>query len=352
MKAAGIRPAPGAGVARGRNVDAEALIKEARRRQRRRYLAVSLALAVATAAALGVLAGLGPGGHPQRHRRPRPTPAVSHPAGRGVSGPVLGSRAGSTLMWPISPASGDRAYLADLRTGRVSLVTIPANVDGGDVDPYLIRAGRWLVYKAGSRGGTLAIPGDLRGRPRVLGSTFQFAPAAAPGRVWLIRGTPLNPETSARSVQVAGGPPGRAVRLPAGSFLVEGTDAGLLLISRRGDLELWMPGRGAPAKLAHLPGGVEDGFAADNHIVAYGIRCGTLGTSASAEFQFGYTACRTLQVLNLLTGKSRSFPAPPGTSGWVPPVPSGFNMDNLLAPGDRMMAAEAVVGPRLGLVRV
>jgi len=313
MKAIGIRPAPDAGAVPGPGADAEALFREARRRQRKRYLAAGLAAAAAIAAALGTVAGLGTGGHPRRHRPARQ--ALSNPARRALSGPVLGGRAGSVLMWPTASSGfGNQAYLADLGTGHVSLAPIPHGIDAGGYDPYLIRAGRWLVYEEGSAG-TFAVRGDLQSRARVLGRTFEFAPSAAPGQVWLVtmaRSNPV-PEVSARLVPVAGGPPGRAVRLPAGSALVEGTGAGLLLISRHSDLELWTPGRGTPVRLAHLPWPMASGYAADTRLAVYGTGCRLLATSG----RDGYQACRTLRVLNLVTGARHSFPAPPGTAGWA-----------------------------------
>ena len=348
MKAIGIGPAPRADATPGTGADAEALFKEARRRQRRRYLLAGLAAAAVTAAALGALAGLRTGGHPPQARPVRPAPALRHPARRALSGPVLGGRAGSVLMWPTAGSGfGNQAYLANLGTGHVSLAPIPHGIDPGDYDPYLIQAGRWLVYEEGGAG-TLAVRGDLRGRARVLGRTFEFAPSAAPGRVWLVTMARSNPvrEVSARLVPVAGGPPGRAVRLPAGSALVEGTDAGLLLISRHSDLELWTPGRGTPVRLAHLPWPRATGFAADARLAAYGTGCRLMATSD----RHGYQACRTLRVLNLVTGARYSFPAPPGTAGWA--LLFGFHMDEALAPGSTMIAAEAIIGSRQGLVRV
>jgi hypothetical protein len=299
-----------------------------------------LAVAAAIVVAVGALAGLGTGGHRPRLRLARPALSRSHPARRALAGPVLGGRPGSVVMWPENV--GPLAYLAELGTGHVLQRAI--NIDAGDYDPYLVRSGRWLVYVEGGGGATLTLPGGLRGRPRVLARTYAFAPSVTPGRVWLVRGASWN-HGSARSVPVAGGAPGRTVRLPAGTGLIEGTGAGLLLISRRGDLELWTPGRGAPAKLAHL-GWLQDvGFAADARLVAYGTGCRILVTTANN----GYPACRTLRVRNVVTGGRFSFPAPKGTAGWAP---AGFNMDGALAPGDTMIAAEAIVQPRQGLVRV
>ena len=59
-------------------------------------------------------------------------------------------------------------------------------------------------------------------------------------------------------------------------------------------------------------------------------------------------------MLDVVTGKLKSFPAPPGTAGWVPN--HGGNWASSLseiAPSGRMMAVEAVVPPQSqGITRV
>ena len=44
-----------------------------------------------------------------------------------------------------------------------------------------------------------------------------------------------------------------------------------------------------------------------------------------------------------MTGKLISFPAPPGTGGWVP---NGFNLVSAISPGNRMIAAYAAARPQ------
>jgi hypothetical protein len=62
-----------------------------------------------------------------------------------------------------------------------------------------------------------------------------------------------------------------------------------------------------------------------------------------------------LRVLDVMTGKLISFPAPPGTAGWVP---SGFDLVSAISHDDQMIAAYAAMRPeetgqvRLYLIRI
>jgi hypothetical protein len=179
----------------------------------------------------------------------------------------------------------------------------------------------------------------------VLGPTPFFAPAAAPGHVWLFRsrhGT-RGPVT-AWQVPVAGGAPSPPVTLPAGAHLLRGTDAGLLLQVRQG-LALWGPGRKPRLLPSSPPGGIADGFDATARLVAYGTGCVTRTTAASAAYEpnAGYDVCPVLRVLDVVTGTLISFAAPPGTAGWVP---GGFGLVSAISPGDAMIAAYAAMSPQ------
>ena len=67
-----------------------------------------------------------------------------------------------------------------------------------------------------------------------------------------------------------------------------------------------------------------DGSDATSRLGAYGTGCTSQSTAPDApqDPNAGYDTCRALQVLDVVTGKLISFPAPPGTAGWVP---DGFN---------------------------
>jgi hypothetical protein len=135
-------------------------------------------------------------------------------------------------MWPAgSGACCGPAAIDNLSTGRLAQSREPA-ISVGDYQPLLTQVGRWLVYVGD---GATAIRDDLRGNPRVLGRTPFFAPSAIPGHVWLFRARHgLQGPIQAWQVPVAGGAPSPPVTLPAGAYLIRGTDAGLLLQIRTG----------------------------------------------------------------------------------------------------------------------
>jgi hypothetical protein len=329
-------PSPGPGA------EAEALIKEARRRQRRRYAATGLAVVAVLAGALGAFADLHGASRPQPEGQSRPRPVASQSARPPVPGPIPRTVDTTVLMWPtgypaFSSAGGPPVSVDNLSTGRVSQQQKPA-ISAGDYQPFLITVGRWLVYVGN---GATAIRDDLKGRPRALGTSPFFAPSAAPGHIWLQYH--VRRLESVRSVPVTGGRPGPRITLPKDAWLVEGTDAGLLLRDRRGGLELWNPGA-EPRTLPHSAFW-GNGFDASPQLIVYGTGCMDYETAKNAqhgEAGTGYDACRVLRAFNVVTGKLASFRAPQGTAGWVP---NGFGLVSAIAPGDRMIAAYAAVRP-------
>jgi hypothetical protein len=342
VKASTVVPSPGPGA------DAEALIKEARRRQRRRQMIIGLAAAAVLASALGTFAGLRGAGRPPAAgppaSRPRPKPAASKPGPR-LPGPIPRSVDSTVLMWPVgypafTSAGGPPVYLDNLSTGRVSQRQTPA-ISAGDFQPLLITVGRWFVYVGK---GTTAIRDDLKGGPRAIGTSPFFAPSAAPGHVWLQSGSFGHGRSTVRQADISSGHTGPAITLPKGAWLVEGTDAGLLLRDRRERLELWNPGA-QPTALPHSALSGFEGFDASARLVAYGSGCISYETARNASYEpnAGYDACRMLRVVNVVTGRLRSFEAPPGTAGWVP---NGFGLVSAIRPGDAMIAAYAAARPQ------
>jgi hypothetical protein len=315
----------------------EALIRQARRRQRRRYIAAGIAVAVVLAVVAGVVAGLGGPGRAGPRGHPR-SPAARQTA--AAPAPIPRSIGTTLLMWPAGFGQCCGPVAVDnLSTGRLTQSQEP-DIAAGDFQPLLAHVGRWLVY-AGN--GATAIRDDLSGRPRVLGATPFFAPAAAPGRVWLFQPSDgLQGPVRAWTVPVAGGPPGPPVTLPASLPVVRGTDAGLLLQAGQG-LALWDPG-GAPRILPYSPS-ISDGFDATPRLVAYGTGCSELGTSPGASYapDTGFEACQVLRILDVVTGRLISFPAPPGTAGWVP---NGFNLVSAISHRGQMIAAYAATRPQ------
>jgi hypothetical protein len=125
----------------------------------------------------------------------------------------------------------------------------------------------------------------------------------------------------------------------------------LLLVSRSGWLELWQPGS-RPRRLGQLGGTMAGaGVAADPRLVVYASGCrNESATRGFARVPVGYEACAALKILDLVTGARFSVPAPAGTLGWVP---RGFGPELGIAPGDRLVAAEAGVAPASrGRIRV
>jgi hypothetical protein len=324
-----VAPPPGA--------EPEALIKEARRRQRKRQLLACALTAILMGGALGVVVERRGASMP-----PTALPPVHHPpAGSGpghvsrLPAPIPASVNSTVLMWPVGPGQDGTIYLDNLRTGHLGWAT-PV-VDPGEYQP-ITQVGGKIIYVV-TRG--VVATDAATGRTRVLGHTLYFAPSGRPGQVWLIYDALARREI-VRLVPVGAGQPGSPIYLPPGTQLIAGTHAGLLLAEGTG-LELWNPG-GARLTLPHST--AAQGFTVSPRIVAYDTGCANPATSPNLSYggDFGYYACRTLRIFNVVTGKLLSFAAPPGTNGWVPG--RGFNWSlSAIAPSGALIAAKAVVPP-------
>ncbi len=258
---------------------------------------------------------------------------------RRASGQIPASTATTLLMWPagapvFTATSGPGAYLDNLAAGTLRQSQRPS-ISAGDYQPLLIKVGGYLVYVGN---GTTAVRADLTGRPRVLAATPFFAPAAAPGHIWLENATNLAVIRSAAIATDRIGPP---VTLPPGSGLVAGTDDGLLLQERSGRLALWKPG----AALRPLPYAANWAYGIDvsSRFVAYATGCRDGETSSSSPIPTaGFSVCRMLRVLDVVTGRVRSFAAPARTAGWVP---NGFFTVSAISDRYQMIAAYAAERP-------
>ena len=317
----------------------EALIKEARRRQRRRQLLLCAAAVILMTGALGVVdarpgASHAPTARPPVHHR-TPTSGSGHVARPHVPGPIPASVDSTVLMWPVGPGQDGTIYLDNLRTGHLGWAT-PV-VDPGEYQPIAQVDGK-IIYVVTR--GVLATDAAT-GSTRMLGRAVYFAPSGQPGHVWLRYDVFARREV-VRLVPVGAGRPGSPITLPRGTQLIAGTDAGLLLAAGNG-LELWSPGS-ARRSLPHSE--AAQGFTVSPQLVAYDTGCANPGTSPDLSYggNFGYYACRTLRVFNVLTGKLRSFAAPPGTKGWVPG--RGFDWSlSAISPSGALIAAKAVIPP-------
>jgi hypothetical protein len=268
----------------------------------------------------------------------------------------------TVLMWPTGAGQDGTIGLDNLRTGQ--LRQAGPVVDPGAYQPIML-VSRSIVYVTGSGvfaaaalTGTTPVPSATPLAPqsriwriRVLGNAPAFAPSATPDDVWLQYGA-YHPDAGVLTVQpvpMSGGVAGPPITLPAGTQLVGGTDAGLLLEPSGGALGgpfwLWTPGA-APAELPDSA--AAEGFGISPRLVAYGTSCANPSTAQYLSYggNFGYYSCRTLHVLNVVTGALRSFAAPPGTTGWVPFHGGRWTWSvSEIAPSGQLMAAEAVVPP-------
>jgi hypothetical protein len=84
--------------------------------------------------------------------------------------------------------------------------------------------------------------------------------------------------------------------------------------------------------------GMVAGVGLSPRLIAYGTGCQDRDTAANDY----YTTCPVLRVFDVLTAGLLSFPAPPGTAGWMPP---GFDFTRAIAPRDPVIAAYAATRP-------
>jgi hypothetical protein len=346
------------GLVRGsdRWLEAEALIQEARRHQRGRHRSAGLAILVAIAVAAGAFTGFSlAGSHPEPKR------TASDSGNSAGPGPAPGGIASTLVMWPVVPrgstagfgpgctGSGPDAYLDDLGTGRLSQRDLPC-ITGGDFPVAVLQAGRWLVYNGTS--GVTAIPDDLRGRPRVLGDATEMLPSVSPGRVWLQTDGPpaADPEAEGpvtiQSVSVGNGKRGRGSCCPGERTWSRERMRACCWRPRVRLSSCGLP-RARPRQVAQLANS-NGWLAADGRLAACesGWRSfhGSSDTPPATVISstFVYQACRMLRVVNLVTGKLLSFPAPAGTLGWVP---NELTDVDAISPGNTMLAAQAAARP-------
>ena len=126
-------------------------------------------------------------------------------------------------------------------------------------------------------------------------------------------------------------------------MVIESTDRGLLLQLPH-QLDLWRPG-GRLTELGYLSRGYSLAIAANARLVAYGTSCKSEeATTGFPTGPVGYSACAMLRVIDLVSGRRLSFPAPRGTLAWVPGE-SQSGLETTIAPDGSMLAAQAAIAP-------
>jgi hypothetical protein len=195
---------------------------------------------------------------------------------RATGAPAAVAAGGNTtlFLWPTgapefnypSGGSGRRVIVTDLRTGHHLVHQLPG-IAPGDFPVPLLAVGDDLVYNGGR--GVSVVASSLRGGVRVLGRATYFVASARADQVLLVRaGRSPGNAIRVQPVSVSSGRRGRGVVLPRGAGIVQGTAAGFLLISRRGDLEVWRPGRKARTLDQLGTMRADAGFASTTRLVA------------------------------------------------------------------------------------
>jgi hypothetical protein len=339
--------------ASGHTAEIEALIKEARRRHRRRQLMVGLTAVAVTAAGIGAFTAVRGAGQRRPASRPRPVAASNRPAPRVLPGAIPASVDTTLVMWPVDADQYGGLSIDNLRTRHVWQPLSPG-MDSGEYAPIL-PVGQWIVWVADDNEvSVVSAEANQPGTPRALGKTLLFAPSATPDQVWLQYGFFGTGSNTVRSVDVVSGHASSPIVLPAGLKLIAGTAAGLLVSPTKGGpgaLQLWKPGA-TPITLPHSAWA--QAFAVSRRFVAYDTGCRGESTAPELSYDgnYGYSACRTLRVFDVVTGRLRSFAAPSGTSGWVPSH-GGYWSVSAIAQSGTVIAAEAVLPPdSRGVARV
>ena len=248
-----------------------------------------LVVAAITVPVFGLGVGGTSGGHDKTLGRRSPQGSSAGSSGHGVV--VIDNDAMMTLV--------------DFSTGTSKTATLP-HKGGGDSRDALLATGGFFVYPGD--GGTWAIPLDLSGSPRLLGPASYVVPSATAGRVWLVtttsdRGQPVS--ITVREVEADGRSKSPLYRVPAGFGPISGVAGGLVLVDTiAGGSVVWDP---VTQHFGTRFPGPNVGNLVDvrGSMVAWGVGC-----SANS-------ICTSLRLTDVRNGRSRDYPAPHGTVGWV-----------------------------------
>ena len=212
--------------------------------------------------------------------------------------------------------------LVDTATGAARLVTLPGKV-GGDFIDDVIATGGYFVYP--SAGGVLAVPTSLNRAPHLVGRASLYLPSAHPGRVWLFTVPDGGVLTHGQEVGVDGRYRGPVYQLPFAGAATAAVTGGLI----RGD-QFWSTATNTIGFLPASGSAAPNVFDARGSLVAWGVNC-----------QPVLPGCSSLEVLNLADHKRHTYPAPAGTTGWVPTA--GEASHNAFGPDGRHVAMRVVL---------
>ncbi len=282
-------------------------------RQRRRWTVVALSLVVAlVAAGLSYLVA-------GRDRRT----VVSVAPNGSTDSLVLIARGGGCGA-PGGQAC-DQYTIVDVATGASRLVTLPGKV-GGDFNYDVIATGGYFVYQ-GARG-VLAIPTALDRAPHLLGRPSVYLPSSRAGRVWLVNVPPGGVPVTGQEVSVDGRYHGPRYRLPLPQAPTVAVNGGLIF-----GAYVWHTATNTTRALPTTGSATPNAFDARGSLVAWGANCPPAPLSG----------CASLEVLNLDDGKLRIYPAPAGTTGWIPT--GGEGSHDAFAPDGQHVALRAALTP-------
>jgi hypothetical protein len=223
-------------------------------------------------------------------------------------------------------SGGTNSTFVDFATGTSHTVTL-AGKGGGD-DPYrLFVTDNSFVYPGG--GGAFAVPTALDRPPRFLGTGTYDIPSSTPGRVWLIT-TNLNGAPSsatAQEVSVDGSYQTPLYPLPSPGAIAAVN--GGLVVAGGNQSFVWYPATNTTGPRLSSSG--SEFVDSNGSLLAWGRDC-----SPSS-------VCKSVEVLDLARGNSRTYPAPMGTAGWVSTAGQGSH--NAFDPNVRRLALRAALTP-------
>ncbi len=220
------------------------------------------------------------------------------------------------------------ATLVDVATGASRTVTFPGK-GGGDAPYQLFVTGGRFVYPAVQ--GVSAVPTSFNEPPRVLGQARYDIPSSTPGRIWLIipNDNGVGVPVRAQEVSVDGHYRGPVYQLPGTSpGAIAAVNGGLVVVDQNQSF-VWYPATNHTGP--SVPGSGSFLVDARGALLAWGLDCSP------------FDVCASVQVFDLANARSRIYPAPPGTAGWI--ATGGGGSRDALSPNGGSLALRAALTP-------